>query len=149
MPQITLTSTDTLPLSRTVTGTVTANTTNKIVTGTGTAFLADIGGGDYLYDATNDQLRKVNYVNSDTELILYAPFTVALTGATVKTTKGNARQISVAASGGDIVIVDSYGNTSAIKDGSSLTPEPLGLRGVEPFIVKATSAATAYTTITN
>ena len=45
--------------------------------------------------------------------------------------------------------VDSYGNTSAIKDGSSLTPEPLGLRGVEPFIVKATSAATAYTTITN
>jgi len=149
MPQITLTNTDTLPLSEAVTGTVTANTTNKVVTGTDTTFLADVKSGYYLYDATNDQLRKVNYVNSDTELILYKPFATALTDATVKVTKGNARQISVAASGGDIVIVDSYDNTSAIKDGSSLTPEPLGLRGVEPFIVKATSAATAYTTITN
>lgn len=149
MPQITLTATDTLPKSRSLTGTVTANTTSVVVQGTSTEFLAEIKAGDFLYDATNDQLRRINYVNSDTELVLYSPFDTALTAATVKATKGNARQISVAASGGDIVIVDGYGNTSAIKDGSSLTPAPLGLRGVEPIIVKATSAATAYATVTN
>jgi len=148
MAQFTLTATDTVPRSSSVTGTVTSYANSKTVTGSGTSFLTEVMGGNWLYDTSGNQIKQVDYVVSDTELVLKSAFATPLSGATVKLTRGDMRQISIAASGGDITIVDGQDNTSTIKDNSSLTPEMDIKRKVDPIIVQATSAASAFCSTT-
>lgn len=148
MAQFTLTTTDTVPRSTALTGTITAGAGSITVEGSGTAFLTEINGGDWIYDAANGQIRKVDYVKTDTELILKSGFATAISGGSASITKGSTRQISIAASGGNIAITDQYDNASTILDGSSLTPEANRLHNVDPIIVAATSAASAYCSIT-
>lgn len=148
MAQFTLTSEDTVPRSSTVTGTITAFTESRVITGASTTFLAEVNGGDFIVDFTNNQLREVEYVKTNTEIVLKSAFGTALSGATVKVAKGDKLQISVAASGGNVAIIDSEDNTSAIVDGSSLTPQAGSKNRVKPFIVQATTAASAYCTTT-
>lgn len=148
MAQFTLTATDTVPRSSSLTGTVTSYTTSRVIEGSGTKFLSEVNGADWIYDSSNGEIRQVDYVVSDTEIILVTPFATGFTGASVKVAKGDKRQISIAAKGGDITIIDGEDNTSAITDGSSLTPEANTHKRVNPIIVQATSAASAYCSTT-
>jgi hypothetical protein len=148
MAQFTLTATDTVPRSSSLTGTVTAFTTSRVIEGSGTKFLSEVSGADWIYDSSNGEIRQVDYVVSDTEINLMTAFATGFTGASVKVAKGNKRQISIGAKGGDITIIDGEDNTSAIVDGSSLTPEGNKYKRVNPIIVQATSAATAYCSTT-
>lgn len=148
MAQFTLTSTDTVPRSSSVTGTVTTHANSKTITGSGTSFLTEVMGGQWLYDSSNGQLRQVDYIVSDTELVLKSAFATPLSGATIKLVDGGSRQISVAAIGGDITMKDSLGNSSTIKENISLTPEADQRKAVNPIIVQATSAASAFCSTT-
>lgn len=148
MAQFTLTATDTAPKGVLATGSATSYTTSRVIEGSGTSWLGDVDGGDFLHDRTNDQIRQVDYVVSDTEIILKEAFATAINNTQVYVVKGDAKQISVAANGGDIAIKDKNDNTSTIYDGSSLTPTPDIRDAVAPFIIKATTAASAVCTTT-
>lgn len=67
------------PTNRALTGTLSSASVS--VTGTGTAFRTEVSPGDYIINASN-QARKVQRVESDTELVLELAFTVDLSGAT-------------------------------------------------------------------
>lgn len=148
MAQFVLISEDTAPKSTTVTGTVTSYAGSRVIEGSGTTFLADFSGGDYVVNFTTNELRKIDFVVSNTEIVLVTAFGTAFAAATVKATKGDSRQISVAAEGANIPIIDVNDNTTAIVDGSSLTPAASNRHAVAPFIIQATTAASAYCTTT-
>lgn len=148
MAQFVLTSTDTAPVGVLLTGSATSDPNSKVIAGSGSSWLGEVDGGDYLHDRVGDQIRRVEYVVSDTEIILSQAFAAAVSNTQLYVVKGDARQISVAAEGGNISIVDTQDNDSVIVDGSSLTPAPNIHGAVEPFIIKATSAASAYCTTT-
>jgi hypothetical protein len=143
-----LTAEDTAPKSTSVSGTVSSFGTSRVITGSGTSFLSEVNGGDYIVNLTTNELRQVDFIISDTEIILKTAFATPFTGATVRATKGDSLEISVGAAGGDIPIIDKFDNVSSIVDGSSLTPRPDYRDAVSPFIIQATTAATAYCTTT-
>lgn len=148
MPQITLTSTDTVPKSGAVTGTVTCAANSIVVTGSGTLFLAEVKGSDWIYDTANGEIRQVEMVNSDTELVLTEGFTNAQASATVKVSKGDTRGITVEADGGAIATTDSEDNTGAIPSGSKLVLLPNTHKRVDPIILNFTAPTEAHCSIT-
>lgn len=136
-------TTDTVPRSTTLTGTLTASTISRVVEGSGTAFLSEIRAGDYLFDENNPQIIEVDWVKSDTELWLKTPVATAIAGS-AKATIGSKRQISVIASGDTITTVDADGNSGEIPAGLSINPqEEDTVRGTQPIILTVGSAASA------
>ena len=92
------TTIDTFPLSTALSGTVTSPNNSTAVTGVGTLFLSEIGGGNlndlsipnnnislgYIWNGTTEW-RTVTSVLSDTVLFIDKPFTVSLAaGSTIK-----------------------------------------------------------------
>ena len=133
-------TTETLPVSSSLTGTVSSAADSKMLVGTNTLFLTELRVGDYVYDNTNTELREVESIQSNTELRLKVGFTNALSGATVKRVVNNATQITGAASGGDVTITKpNTDNTLTIRDGNSYTPQAKRNQIVEAFIVTAGS----------
>lgn len=137
------TSTDTVPAATAITGSATAAVNSRVITGSGTSFLSQVKAGDYIVDFAVPQLREVDFVVSDTEIILKTAFGTAISNAAVSVASGGFRQASVRASGGDITTVDEEDNTGSILDGDVITPLVKTNGGVAPFVVQATTAATA------
>lgn len=76
---------DTFPLSSAPTaGTISTGTRKDFIVGSSTVFLTDLEKGDYIWDTTNDELREVVGVVSNTEVYLDREFTNALSGAAFK-----------------------------------------------------------------
>lgn len=63
-------------------GTGTIITTGIAITGTGTSFLSELPAGSWIVDLTQDELRKVVRVDSDTVAILDYAFTSDLSSQT-------------------------------------------------------------------
>lgn len=93
-----ITTLETLPLSSSLTGTVSVVNTKTAVVGVATLFTTEIGysGSDisiqstsptklgWLWDTTNGEIRRITDVLSATLLYIEEPFTNNLAGATVK-----------------------------------------------------------------
>lgn len=75
---------DTFPQSTSLTGTVSAVNNKALIKGVGTAFSSELQVGEWLFDTTNNEIRQIGSIQSDTELTLREPFSNALSGATVK-----------------------------------------------------------------
>jgi hypothetical protein len=78
------------------TGTVTVSRGNKTVTGSGTAFLANVDAGMFLFDSNNYLIGEVRQVESNTQLKLEQGALRAMTGAayTLKPIRGFQARIS-------------------------------------------------------
>lgn len=74
---------DTFPVSTSVTGTITKAGANLIV-GTGTLFTTEFQSGEWLYVAGITEMQQIDWIQSDTELVLKQQFTGAVSGATYK-----------------------------------------------------------------
>jgi hypothetical protein len=59
----------------------------KLVVGTTTVFLTDFNVGDYIWFTSTDELRRIESISSDTELILQQPVAGAITAQAFKTIK--------------------------------------------------------------
>lgn len=140
-------TTDTVPQSTTLTGTLTAATNSRVVTGTNTLFLSELQTGDVLFDENNPQIRVVDWVASDTEVWLKTPVATAIAGS-AKAAKGDKRQISVIASGATITTVDVDGNAGEIPAGLSINPEADPIKATQPIILTVGSAASAICLVT-
>lgn len=87
----------TVPFNETGTGTI---ETNKLgIIGTGTAFKTELKRGAWIVDLTNNEIRKVESVESDTYAILVSAFSTDIAAASpldyIPAWKGNAREISI------------------------------------------------------
>lgn len=71
-----------------LTGTLTSTAGCK-VTGVGTLFSTELSVGDYLLNATTDDVQKIERIESDTILALAAAMTTPLSGTTCKRIKNN------------------------------------------------------------
>jgi hypothetical protein len=86
---------DTIPRSVLATsGTIDSVNDNRLIIGTGTVFLTDFVGGDWMFVAAKSEVRQIERVESDTELYLKEPFTgAALSGATYRFVKDNLARL--------------------------------------------------------
>lgn len=85
-----------LPFNSSGTGTITTN--EYAIVGTGTLFKTEMPGGSYLVDLTNDEVRKVVRVDSDTIAFLEKPFTSEFSSDTpeiVAAWQCKAKEISI------------------------------------------------------
>ena len=69
------------PDTVTITGTVSSNTTANTVTGTGTIFDQELVENDMI--SINGETLQVDVINSPTEIVLMAPITANVSGATM------------------------------------------------------------------
>lgn len=70
----TMSSTDTVPESTALTGTISIVQDALAVTATGGAFLSEVQINDYLYDVTNGEVRRVTRVYDDNKVAIDRPF---------------------------------------------------------------------------
>jgi hypothetical protein len=87
-----------LPAAVTKTGTITSLLT--IVTGTGTQFTKDLVRGQYLYNSSTNEVRKITGVSNDTTLIIESAFTSELSASAVYMTEAQYVSIAITATGG-------------------------------------------------
>lgn len=87
----------TLPAFRTLTGTYSSS--GVVVTGTSSLFTTEVVEGDWLFNATTNELRKVQGVTIDTILILEAAFSSDASGEDVAACRTLYRSISITISG--------------------------------------------------
>lgn len=74
-----------VPAAISGTGTLTTNVANtKVITGTGTLFLTELKIDDFIYDAAQNQVRKVTAISSNTTLFIDEAFTTPLAGVALK-----------------------------------------------------------------
>jgi hypothetical protein len=110
----------TLPLNETATGT--ASTNGIRIDGVLTAFRTELQAGSWLVDLTNDEIRQVDSVVSDTVAYLTEPFTADLVlGAfeIIKKTNCNVVSISVQVLSG--AAADAYVDGELFPKGASMT----------------------------
>ncbi len=79
---VSLSAKETFPVSIDSTGTITATTTSNQIVGTSTKFISlkELSVGDWIFDKTNSEIRKVTSVTSDVWCTVNKPFSNALTG---------------------------------------------------------------------
>lgn len=128
------TNEDTVPASSALTGTWTAAANSKRLLGASTTALSQIKIGQFIFDDANNEIRKVQDVQDNTNVILEKGFSNALSGATLKVVPMTSRQISVLAVG-DVTIIDKYDNSTLLADKDAITPHKDTRGYVEPFIV--------------
>lgn len=133
----------TVPASANGTGTII--TSGKNVTGTGTSFKTEMPVGSWLVDLSQDEVRKVLEVLSDTEAILDHAFSVDLSSAAPNIIPSkDAKPVSIA-----IQIVSGSGNGlidgEVMYDGTSVSfskdsrPQTNFNDSVDPLILDAAS----------
>lgn len=134
---------DTLPRSVALTGTVTCAADSKELRGTSTLFLEELRIGDTIYDNTNGEIRTVASIQSNTQLRLNLGFTNALSGATVKRVVNNSRQTTIESAGGVTTITFDNDDTMPLADGNTWTPKPKKNGIVECVLVTTDASAEA------
>jgi hypothetical protein len=77
---------DTFPQSESITGTCSTMSRKDRIIGSGTLFTTELQPGDFLYDATNTEIRKIISIESATELTVDEEFSNTLSVSTLKKT---------------------------------------------------------------
>ncbi len=154
-----ITTVESMPLSEAITGSVSVTNTSTAVTGVGTVFLTEIGGGNpnnllvpnknssygFLWDYTNTEYRKIMSVESDTLLFIEKPFTNNLVGSTVKQIPSSRLKMITwddhSGSGGGLV----NGLALAANESSGVSGEDYRNTVVDPIMFDGQSGAIAVT----
>lgn len=129
-----------LPFNETGTGTVV--TSGVSIVGTGTLFKTEMPAGSYLVDLTNDEVRRVERVDSDTEAYLEKPFTSNLASAApeiIAAWKAKVKEISISTGDTCELNGESFTGTLTISRYGNDRSSRRDL--VEPVIVDATSGS--------
>lgn len=144
-------SVDTVPASETLSGTWSAASGTKALTGTSGSALTQVQGGWWIYDPTNGEVRQIEKVTSDNYIVLKKAFSNVLSGATLKrVTSNGTRRFSVTAVGGDITMTDSYDDVVTLAESRVFNDEANYVRtgqGLnDPFVVDpdGNAAAVSY-----
>tara|TARA_R110000803_G_scaffold113886_5_gene182336 strand:+ start:977 stop:1453 length:477 start_codon:yes stop_codon:yes gene_type:complete len=137
-----------VPASTNATGTFTAGAGNKILTGSGTSFNSELQSGGWLVDLTNEEVRQIEFVNSDTEVQLYTGFASAQAATTLgyisrSKSKVQFMEITPAAS------IDISGNTwgTTVYTDGQINTKGIGRAFCRPVVVNA-DATTALVKLT-
>ncbi len=142
-------------------GTGTVTSVGRIVTGTGTLFLTEIGGnslygglgnpstavqGAWLFNNSNE-VRQIKEVISDTQLILEQAFTVDLSGASVKIVQpSRTKQFSFVLISGTVVV---DGVTLATSEMSGFGDTAANNRyTLDPIVIDTTSGVLHLSKVT-
>ena len=137
-----ITGKQTLPLN--VAGTGTISTDGKKVTGSGTAFKTEMPVGSWLVDLTQDEIRKVISVDSDTEAYIDVAFTSDLVGVAadyIQAKNAKSQAISVSIKSG---LADGELDGDVLPNGANITfskdsdANSSGKYLVDPIIVDGT-----------
>lgn len=97
--------TGTLPKARLLTGTY--SSVGVVVTGTSSLFTTEIVEGDWLYNATTNELKRIQGITTDTILILEAAFSANASGELVQNCRTLYRTISISITGSTTAKIDS------------------------------------------
>ena len=120
-------------------GTGTLSTAETVVTGIGTLFTTEMPVGSYLVDLTNDEVRRVIRVDSNTKAFLEKSFTNEFSAATpeiIGAWQAKAKEISIETSGSCELNGEAFtGILTFPKGGSGRSARP---DLVSPIIVDAT-----------
>jgi len=132
------------PLPDTKTGTISSDPSStgtenkKVVFGTGTIFRSEIFEGDYIYAA--DVCRRVQWVTSDTQLILDKPFPSSVSGAALKVVRHGKYKIIRANSTGS---ADAIYQEAKLEFGQEAKVE--NIQGLAPVSYDASAANSELT----
>lgn len=138
------------PVNITGTGTISSNTANTTVSGTGTSFLSQLGATDALYDLDYRLVGIVSSITSNTALILQSNATTTVTNSSYAFFKSQQFSLSygnVTANGADNVDMRGRVSTNGIVSFTATTPtiQALGniqnLAGNNGFNVEYTTLA--------
>lgn len=141
---------DSVPRSSVGAGTITS-VNNGMIKGVGTAFTTELNVNDYIYIQGQNDFRKIDSIQSDTELSLDRKFDVDLAGATYRITPANRfTEISGYVSGGSVGKLDGRALASNeefnFSKGKGSTQS--GNKYVGPYDVDATGTVIKITTVT-
>jgi len=130
-------------------GTGTIATHGIAVVGTGTAFTTEMPAGSYLVDLTNNEIRRVYRVDSDTVAFLEKEFTADIVaGSTpqiIAVWQAKMKEVELVATGAcEINGVAFTGTKKISKLGNDRSSRP---DLVEPFIVNATGQSMTVTIV--
>lgn len=88
------------PLPQSITKTGTISSLSTIVTGTGTLFTTELVRGDYLYNASTNEVRRIDAIFNDTTLVISSAFTTTeLSGAALRISRAQYLSIGIIATG--------------------------------------------------
>jgi hypothetical protein len=124
-------------------GTGTIVTKDKVITGTGTLFVAELPVGSYIVSEAQDKCIKVIRVDSDTEAVLEYAFTSDLTSAApsiIKAHQMKAKSITLVTAAANFVNGGAYTGTMEITRGGNEGSQRSDL--LEPIILDSTTGAT-------
>lgn len=131
-------SKDTFPASSAVSGTASTTHRKDMIVGSSTTFLTAYQTGEWLYDATNDQMARVERVVSNTEMYLDRELTTALSGATIRKTPSNPYTFISVCPKGDVCDID--GVEHAVDEAVTWARQK-GQKRPEPIIVDPSGTA--------
>jgi len=147
---------DTIPLSSAQTGTV--DSEGIIVRGTATLFMTELKVGDYIFDAAQNEIRKVKAITDNTSLVLWNAFSVNMAAVALVTTPASRiTSLSIGVPPGSALAASIYNNAgtaTTLRIGTakswSKTSENKGVNTyVDPKIVDATGTDVEATIVSN
>ncbi len=130
---------DTFPQSTSITGSTTIDAVNNgtLITGTGTLFTTEFQVGEYLYIPDYSEFRKIESINSDTEMVIKSAFTTAtFSNQTAKRVPMNTyRMISWSVDAAGTAKIDNI----TMEAGDSGTLSMIGGKRPEPILIDSTA----------
>ncbi len=133
------------------TGTITSNTANTSVSGTGTSFLSQLGASDELYDLDYRLVGIVSSITSNTALILQSNASITVTDSTYAFLKSQQFSLSygnVDASGAGNDAMRGRVSTNALVSFTATTPAIQAIGQMQNFSGN-NGFTVSYTTLTN
>ena len=133
------------------TGTITSNTANTSVSGTGTSFLSQLGASDTLYNSNFQLVGIVSSITSDTALILQSNASTTVTNATyefVKTQQYSLSYGNVDGSGSGNAAMRGRVSTNGVVSFTATTPTLQAVGDIQNFSGENGFTVT-YTTLAN
>lgn len=127
----------TLPTARVLTGTY--SSVDVVVTGASSLFTTEIVEGDWLYSVANNELKRVQGIATNTDLILEEAFSANVTAETVQTCRTLYRTISISITGSATAKINSRPWTA--NEVNSINAE----NSIAPITYEATGASAQIT----
>ena len=140
-PYVVSASAVSVPAYGTKTGTITTIANNRVVVGSSTLFNTEVFSGDWLVDLTNGEVRQVESINSNTELLLKTGFTNALSGVAVRvisSSNSKVQYMEIKPAGTVAIDAVAYSSAETYTDGQ-MNPTGANQQFCKPVVLNATA----------